>query len=291
MAFQMPKRHSSRPSRQVPGQTRRPEKPAGPQSAIREASGIKTLDRVVEIVNSFTLEAPSWTLAELSGYLGIPKPSLHRLLVALERCGIVIHGTEDGLWRLGYRLFVWGNLVPRITGLQHIARPIVRWLSEATEETAILTVYDRKAVVCIDKVESSHAVRLTLDIGSRRPAHAGASSKILAAFLPQAELGVILREEGLPRLNINTITDPTRLAQELETIRTNGFALSYEETDAGAWGVAVPIMDGHAQVVAAIGVAGPIMRHSNDIAMRYVDLCRRAATDIAQILSGRTLAG
>ena len=249
-------------------------------------SSVKTLNKVVMILDSFTAPKPSWTLGDLSAHLGMPKSSLHRLLVGLEHHGILIRDAEDGLWRLGYRLFVWGNLVPRITGLQSIARSIVSWLAEATHETVLLTVYHRHEVVCIDKVESSHAVRLTLDIGARRHAHAGASSKILMAFLPPEEIAAILREKGLPRLNTNTLTDPARLSEELEAIRRDGYALSYEETDIGAWGVATPIFNGRGQVAAAIGVAGPTTRHSDEIVKRYVDLCRQAATKITRVLSG-----
>jgi len=253
---------------------------------VEGLSNIKILNKLVAILDCFTPDRSGWTLADLSAHLGLPKSSLHRLLVALEQHGILIRGSEDALWRLGYRLFVWGNLVPQITSLQHIARPIVRWLSDTTDETVLLTVYDRMRVICIDKVESSHAVRLTLDIGARRHAHAGASSKILMAYLPREEIQAILRERGLPKLSAATITDPAKLTDELEKIRRNGFALSYEETDIGAWGVATPIFDGKGGVTAAIGVAGPTTRYTEEAARRYVDLCRRAAARITELLSG-----
>jgi DNA-binding IclR family transcriptional regulator len=256
---------------------------------VEALSNVKTLNKLVLVLDSFTAERPAWTLAELSARLGMPKSSLHRLLVGLEEHGILVRNGTENLWRLGYRLFAWGNLVPRITGLQPVARSTVRWLADTTHETVLLTVVDRQEVVCIDKVESSHAVRLTLDIGARRPLHAGASSKILMAFLPQEEIDSILRDKRLPRLNTNTITDPARLTQELETIRQKGYAYSYEETDIGAWGVATPIRDAGNQVVAAIGVAGPTTRYTERIANRYVGLCRQAASRITDLLAGRKM--
>ena len=291
MSFHMP-RQQPRPAGDTSSKRSECLKPVGDEPWRMEAdSGIKILDKLVDIIDAFNPQHPAWTLADLSAHLGIPKPSLHRFLVALEEHGIVSHQTGDGLWHLGYRLFVWGNLVPRITSLQRVAKPIVRWLSEATEETAILTAYEGKEVVSIDKVESRHAVRLTLDIGSRRPVHAGASSKVLAAYLSQEEIDAIVRDKGLPRLNTNTITDPRLLAAELQRIRDNGYALSDEETDVGAWGVATPILDDKGRVVAAIGVAGPTVRYEKQIALRYVDLCRQAAIKITQELSGGTPSG
>jgi len=93
-------------------------------------------------------------------------------------------------WRLGYRLVVWGSLAEESTDLRHVARPMVRELADATKETAILTVYHNQDVICIDKVETSHPVRLTLEVGTHRAPHAGASSKVLMAHLPDKEIRV-----------------------------------------------------------------------------------------------------
>ncbi len=187
-------------------------------------------------------------------------------------------------WRLGYRLVVWGNLAAESTNLQHIARPVLHDLVGATQETAILTVYHNQEVICIDKVETSHSVRLTLEVGTRRPPHAGASSKVLMAFLPDDEIKAITDNKGLPKLCKNTITDPAELCAELAKIRACGYAHSNEETDLGAWGVATPIWGREPDVVAAVGVAGPSSRFTDELADEYVALCNQAAARISTVL-------
>ena len=252
---------------------------------MRTTSSVKTIDRLVQVLDAFDADRSTWSLAELSVHLDLPKSTLHRFLVSLENHGILRRGLDDRLWRLGYRLFIWGSLAADSTGLRRLARPVMRKLVDATKETAILTVYQSQEVVCIDKVETSHPVRMTLDVGTRRHPHAGASSKVLMAYLPEEEVRAILDNKGLPKLCVNTITDPKELALELTRIRNNGYAVSQEETDWGAWGVATPITDWNEEVVAAIGVAGPRSRFTEDLAREYAVLCRRAAQQISSLIS------
>ena len=253
--------------------------------AAMSTSSVKTVDRLAKILSCFSPERPMWSLAELSVHLGLPKSTLHRFLVSLEHHAILRRDPADMKWRLGYRLFIWGNLAAESTDLRQIARPIMHDLVDAAKETAILTVYHNQQVICIDKVVTSHPVRLTLEMGAQRFPHAGASSKVLMAYLSDDEIQAIIANTGLPKLCKNTITDPAELQAELIGIRARGYAKSHEETDLGAWGVASPIRGRNAAVVAAIGVAGPDSRFTDELLPHYVTLCNQAANRISMLLS------
>jgi IclR family KDG regulon transcriptional repressor len=244
-------------------------------------SSVNTVNRLVQILDSFTLDHPTWSLADLSAQLGMPKSTLHRFLVSLEAHGILRRDSQDKLWRLGYRLVIWGALAERVTGIRHIAEPVMQELAAKTGEMVALTVYVQQEVVCIAKIDTRYSVRLALEVGARRPAHAGASSKILMAYLSEEEVQSIIRERGLAKLCTRTIVDPDELRAELARIREQGFAESIEETDLGAWGIATPVFGRQGEVVAAIGVAGPIQRYSLELAQRFVDLCQGACRQIA----------
>ncbi len=250
------------------------------------SSSVKTVDRLVQILDCFSPTQPTWSLAELSLHLGLPKSTLHRFLAGLQIHGILRRDPDDKRWRLGYRLVAWGELAAESTDLRHVARPVMRDLVATTGETAVLTVHQNQKVVCIEKVETSHSVRLTLDVGIRRPLHAGASSKILMAHLSEEEIQAIIRDQGLPAVCTNTITEPDELMTELARIRERGYAESLEETDTGAWGVATPIYDRNGNVLAAIGIVGPSLRFSKDLAQQYVTLCRNAGQQISTLLGG-----
>jgi IclR family KDG regulon transcriptional repressor len=254
---------------------------------MTKSSSVSAVDRLVSVLDSFSPERPGWSLAGLSAHLGLPKSTLHRFLVSLETHDILRRNPDDKRWQLGYRLLYWGELAEQATSLIQVTRPLMEGLAKATGEMIVLTVYSDHEVVCLQKIDARHPVRLELDVGARRPAHAGASSKILTAFLPEEEVQAIIRERGLPRLCINTITDPEDLAAELARIRSQRYAQSIEETDPGAWGIATAIFNRAQAVVGSLGVAGPIQRYSDDLAQQYVALCREACHAASMQLGAR----
>lgn len=141
-------------------------------------------------------------------------------------------------------------------------RGVLRDLARACQETALLTVRDERTrgSLCIDRIETTQSLRLSIDIGRVTPIHAGASAKAMLAFLDRAVIHETL-EQPLQKLGPGTITDPKRLSEELERIRNRGWAMSYEENNEGAWGMAAPILvDG--RVIASIGFAAPTARYS-----------------------------
>jgi IclR family acetate operon transcriptional repressor len=252
---------------------------------VNKSSPVKTVDRLVAILDCFSPGQQTWSLAELSAHLALPKSTLHRFLASLESHGILRRDPGDLRWRLGYRLFVWGSLAVESTGLRHVAGPALRDLVAATQETAVLTIYHDQEVVCIEKVETSHPVRVALKVGTRHPPHAGASSKALMAHLPKEEIQRIISDKGLLKLCANTITDPGELWDELERVRQQGYAESHEETDPGAWGIATPIHDRNGSVIAAVGIAAPSSRFSPERLEQDVALCRQAAQRISTLLN------
>ena len=149
----------------------------------------------------------------------------------------------------------------------------------------MLALYDNREVLTIAKVDTTHSVRLALEVGQHRLPHAGACSKVLMAHLPADEIEAILAEKGLPKLCTNTIVNRDELQAELARIRRQGYATSSEETGTDTWGVAAPIRGRDDEVIAAIGVVGPALRYSPDLVRRYIELSRLAADRISRVIT------
>jgi DNA-binding IclR family transcriptional regulator len=118
-----------------------------------------------------------------------------------------------------------------------------------------------------------------MQVGQQLRLHAGASSKVLLAFLPGPEMEQILGCIELPSLAPHTITDRALLCAELAVIRQRGYATSFEETDLGAMGVAAPVYDHTGSAVAGVGIAAPLARIPRgrvaDVAPLVVDAGRQ----------------
>lgn len=225
---------------------------------------MSTINRMCEILNAFSEDKPILTLSELGRRINLPKSTTHRLLATLEEQGMLIRDHEGRGYRLGYQLIRWGMLAQNSLDLHNLGLPILQKLSFVTQETAVLSVIDyaHMAAVWLEQIESTQAVRWAKRVGQPIYLHAGASSKVLWAFLPEAEIENILSRIELIPIEPNTISDKGTLRRDLASIRERGYAISIEETDKGAMGVAAPVYDHHDKVVAGIGIIAPINRVS-----------------------------
>ncbi len=220
----------------------------------------RSITRVADILNCFSVEEPVLNLTAISQRLELPKSTAHRLLTALVGQGFLMRDVHGRGYQLGYQMLHWGMVAQGGLDLRAEALPILRTLAKTVDETALLTVRDGLRGLYLEIVQSSQPVRLAMQVGQRLRLHAGASSKVLLAFLPEAEIDQILRALELSPLTSHTLTDPAQLRVELAAIRQRGYATSFEETDLGAMGIATPVYDRMGQPVAGIGIAAPLTR-------------------------------
>lgn len=225
---------------------------------------MRTISRIATVLNCFSAETPVLSLSEISERLDLPRSTTHRLLTAMETEEFLMRDQATRKYRLGYRLLYWGKLAQDSIDLRNASLPVLEELVRLTGETAILSVRDGNEGMCLEMVESGYPVRLTMRVGKRLMLHAGASAKVLWAFLPDEELLRILKEIKLVALKPNTITDANEMYEELMKIREQGYAVSFEETDGEAMGLTAPVYDHTGRAIAGIGIAAPMSRVSPD---------------------------
>lgn len=244
----------------------------------------QVLERTFGILEVFTESQPEWSTTGIARELDLPVPTVHRILAALKRLGYVSQHAETRRFRLGVAALSLGERARALADLRPVAIGPLRELSAATGETALLTVLTpaRDSGVCLERVETSQPLRLSVQPGRQLPLHAGASQKALLAFMPADEIDR-LTAQPLQRFCTATITSRPALRRELAAIRARGWSSSYEETNVGVWGVAVPVLSA-ADVVCAVGIAGPSPRLSEERVRRDVQLTHAAAATIGQAL-------
>jgi IclR family KDG regulon transcriptional repressor len=241
---------------------------------------LKTVDRTLEVLLHFDEQRPEWSSSELAEVIGQHRSVVYRSLVTLERRGFVTRVDGGSRFRLGPKLVELGNVVLSGIDLRQIAYPVMKRLVRDTSESVFLTVVSGDESVCIDKIESSQKVRVTLDVGGRYPLHAGASNKLLLAYLPR-EIRNELMARGLPAHTADTLTEPDRLERDLAAIRDRGWASSIGELTPGVSAVAVPVKNSTGNVVAALSVAGLESRFADERFRELLAATQTAAEDIS----------
>ena len=100
------------------------------------------------------------------------------------------------------------------------------------------------------------------------PIHASSLGKVFMAFgAAQPPFG------RMARLGPNTITSMADLLVELEQVRQDGYARSWEELQEGLCSAAAPIRGARGSVIAAISVSAPTVRTTRE---RLQELARTA---------------
>lgn len=223
-------------------------------------STIQSVDKALDILCSFSVEEPELGITELASKLGLYKSTIHRILKTLEDRGFIVQNFENQKYRLGFKLFDLGNAVVSRLEVKDVALPLMKELSAKTRETVTLNIIDNDQRVCIEKVESSEAVRNFVQIGGRNPLYLAASGKVLLAFLPNEEIERIIASKDLGVTVLGQLIKQDTLRSELQLIRQRGYAISKSERSLGSTSVAAPIRNHDGTVVAGISVSGPESR-------------------------------
>ncbi|MBI2469067.1 MAG: IclR family transcriptional regulator [Candidatus Rokubacteria bacterium] len=221
---------------------------------------IQSVSRALDILEAFTSAQEELGVTELSRKLKLHKNNVFRLLATLETRGYVEQDKETGNYRLGMRTFEVASVFLHHLGLAKQARAVIEQLALETGETSYLGILEGPSVVCVDMVETLHAVRVVPQLGRRLPAHATALGKAQLAFRPQEELEQLWKQHEPMAVTSRTVTDLGRLGEELQRAAAQELALEDEEFALGVRGVAAPVRDYAKRVVGAIGVVGPAFR-------------------------------
>ena len=249
----------------------------------KSGASLKTVSRALDVLLLFSEESPEWSVAELSQALDLHRSIVYRILCTFEQRGIVTRNGTGRHYRLGLKLVELANAVLAGIDLRQAAHPVMERLVRETSETAFLTVISSDESVCIHRIESPQRIRVTLAIGKRYPLYAGASNKLLLAYLPAERITEIIAQ-GLKQLTPNTITDPDRLREDLAKIRRRGWAFSVGELTPGVAAIAAPLRDSNGEVVAALSIGGLASRFGEDRLQTLIEITCQAAEEASHQL-------
>lgn len=247
---------------------------------------LSSVAAAVHLLKAFSEDEPEIGITSLAKRLGLAKSTIHRLATTLVAERLLEQNPDTGRYRLGLALFSLGTLVRRRISVSNEAQPYLHILREQTGESVHLAILDQIDIVYLYNLESTQAIRTRSYIGVRKPALCTSEGRAIVAYLPPEVFGRLLNEGLVARLP-NTNVDPASMRKNLETVRHNGYALDDEESEVGMRSIAAPIRDMGGNVVAAVGMAGPVQRLSKKALRGMVPMLLTAADSISSRLGYR----
>jgi DNA-binding IclR family transcriptional regulator len=246
---------------------------------------INSVLRAAQILESFSLEKPTYSHSEISKKLGLNKTAVTRLLSSLEKAGLLEKQAENGKYSLTVKLYRIGSVYINRTGIPEAARPHLSELAASCNESSHLTILHEFEVLYIDRVECSRPIRMMSYVGRKLPAYSTGTGKIFLAHLSDQDLKRFFRFVKMKRLTPKTLTSREALRLELAKIRMQGYAVDWGENEAEVVAVAAPVRDQSGEVVAAVSVAGPVYRITEEgLQEKIVPAVMRAGAMISRRL-------
>lgn len=244
---------------------------------------VQALDRAFAVLDLLGESETPLGLAQVASALELHKSTAHRFLMVLERHRMV-ERTGTGKFRLGLRLFDFGNRAIEQYDLRERAQPHLRRLVAETEETAHLCVLEAARVIYIDKIEPARSVRMITRIGASNPVHCTSVGKAILAFLPEERINDVIQRTRFERFTHRTIATAEALRAEIEKTKRRGYAVDDEELEDGLRCIAVPVLDAQRLPVAAVSISGPSFRVTAQklpaIANQLLQCVRGISTDM-----------
>lgn len=258
-------------------------------ASVRHIAGTQAVVRALRILRAFTDARPEWSLADLSRELGLSKPTAFRLLLALEHEGLVVRPEIAGPYQLGPAAIELGARAQRAHTVASAARPELEALTRATGETSSVEVLAGEDTLILDEVQGGHLIGTSPSVGTRWPAHATSTGKVLLAAAAEREPGfarAMARRAGgrLRGLTPDTIRSASRLSAELVEVSKQGYSTAIGELEVGYVALGAPVRRHDGAVVAAISLGGPSTRFTDARLPALIRAVRESATRISQRL-------
>src|SRR5215469_14164795 len=149
------------------------------RTGATRTTGVGVLDRCVALLDLLA-DGPR-TLRSLSAASRLPRPTAHRLLVALEAHRLVVRDAS-GAFRLGPRLTELAAVAGPELDLASLAGPVLDELHRITRESVQLYVRSGDHRLCIAARDSGTGLRDSVPVGALLPLAAGSGGKVLLAW-------------------------------------------------------------------------------------------------------------
>lgn len=214
--------------------------------------------RVLMLVASLPVEER--TASILAARLRTSVPTTYHMLSTLVDAKLLYRDAAKR-YHLGFHVGFLGEAYRRQHDLPPELFVQLQKLASSTGESVYFGMWREGNIEIAAKVAGSHSVQVAnLEPGFQGVAHARASGKVLLAYADEGLRTAYLALHPLIAVTEHTITDPAKLARELELVRRNGYGVEEREFSRDVACVAVPVL-ANGNLLGAYTISAPFGRY------------------------------
>jgi len=219
----------------------------------RAAHFVQSLERGLAVIRAFDAHNPELTLSDVARATGLTRAATRRFLLTLVDLGYV--RTDGRLFTLSPRVLELGYAFLSSMTLPEVAEPHLERLVAQVHESSSVSVLDADSVVYVARVATSRIMTVSINVGTRFPAHATSMGRVLLAGLAPDDLDAYLARAELRPTTRRTVTNVDKLRAAVDRARSQGWAMVDQELEEGLRAVAAPLRDRTGKVIAAINIS------------------------------------
>lgn len=214
---------------------------------------LSSLQRTLAMLDAIIADGGTRSVSAIAREIGMPIATAHRQVATLvaER---YLAPTSGGRHIAGARLLGLLHRLDEKQLITNVAAPILHDLASQMRSIVQLGTFENDMVTYRIKTGQG-AADLFTKVGMQLEAYCSGIGKVLLAHLPPEQLRAYLATGPFVPLTDKTITEPARLALELEQVQTQGFAVDNGEIAEGLYCIAAPIRMADGRIPAAISIS------------------------------------
>ncbi|HKS98518.1 MAG TPA: IclR family transcriptional regulator [Rugosimonospora sp.] len=242
---------------------------------------LRSAQRMLDVLGSFSIPNSSRTLSEISDELGLAPSTVRRMLLILEAHDLLVLDRDTGRYGISPRIARL-EVIARTRSIIAVSSPILAKLCDQTNETTILDVLDGSDCVHVDVHHGHKLVSAYNPVGTRFPSWSGlAGGQVLLAWASEQRVRSLVpgperwvADSGFPSYE--------EFWDELPRVRRRGYAVNDRRTDPEVWAVATPIWSSRHAVDGAISIVIPSSRANRPYTQRLIAAVRQTADEVTE---------
>jgi len=222
--------------------------------------GVAAVNRALSLLDAFSRDDGGLTLAQLARRTGLHKSTILRLtesLIAFD----YLSRSNDGAFHVGPAPLRLGTIYMTHLHAEEEIMPVLRELTQKSQESAAFYVRAGNARLCAFRVRSPKAITDNVQQGELLPLSKGAGGLILLAFSGKS-------------------------GKLYEAIRTKGLVYTRGQRDSETAAMACPVFGIGQRLEGALSISGPIHRFDAPAVAYISRLLIRAADSLPRTFGG-----
>lgn len=241
--------------------------------------------RLVRLIEEVARAGLPVSPPDLVKALGLPKPTVHRLLQTAEAEGLVQRHIDGKSYGPGYRMRRISANTMSCERIRSERLAILSRLAEDVGETCNIAIPDRDSMIYLERVETHWPLRIQMPAGTRVPFYCTASGKMYLSSLRADKLDRLIGVLALTAHTNATMTDPEEIKADVTRIRAQGYATDNQEFLEGMSAVAVPVRDDQDRLVSTLSIHAPNQRHPLEGLLEHLNKLRETASQLEAIIA------